>query len=156
MSTASRGKPPAVKPVKVGSYRVAVETGRIGAAKKAIGKGLTDYNLAKTGSYKYSEFIVTVRDAKGAVRGGFLMELYYESAFLRWAWVDEKLRGKALGRTLMKLAEDESRARGMKNLWLDTFSFQARPFYEKLGYELFGTLELGRPELKRFWLTKDL
>ena len=50
MSTASRGKPPAVKPVKVGSYRVAVETGRIGAAKKAIGKGLTDYNLAKTGS----------------------------------------------------------------------------------------------------------
>ena len=25
--------------------------------------------------------------------------------------------------------------------YLDTFSFQARPFYEKLGYKVFGTLE---------------
>lgn len=144
------------KPVKVGTYKVAMETGPVGPLKKAIGKGLGDFNLAQAGPYKYTQFVIGVRDAKGALRGGFLMELYYESAFLKWAWVDEKLRRKSLGRTLMALAEDESRKRGAKNLWLDTFSYQARPFYEKLGYKLFGTLELGRPGLKRYWLSKEL
>jgi GNAT superfamily N-acetyltransferase len=97
-----------------------------------------------------------VRDAKGAARGGFLVELYYESAFLKWAWVDKKVRRKALGRALMKQAEDESRRRGARNLWLDTFSFQARPFYEKLGYRVFGTLKQGRKGIERYWLSKEL
>lgn len=145
-----------VKPIKVGSYKVGLETGPLAPVKKVLAKGLTDYNIAEGGPYMASQFIVSVRDAKGAVRGGFWVELYYESAFLKWAWVDEKLRRKALGRALMVQAEAESRRRGAKNLWLDTFSFQARPFYEKLGYKLFGTLELGRPELKRYWLSKDL
>lgn len=145
-----------VKPVRVGSYKVALEAGPLAAVKKAIGTGLTDYNVAEGGPYNYSQFIVSVRDARGAVRGGFWVEVYYESAFLKWAWVDEKLRRKALGRTLMAQAEAESRQRGAKSLWLDTFSFQARPFYEKLGYKVFGTLEMGRPEIKRYWLTKDL
>ncbi|MFT3809721.1 MAG: GNAT family N-acetyltransferase [Micropepsaceae bacterium] len=144
------------KPVKIGSYKVAVETGPAGPLKKVIGKGLGDFNTAQAGSYAYAQFVVGVRDAKGALRGGFLMEMLYETAFLKWAWVDEKLRGRSLGRTLMAVAEDESRRRGARNLWLDTFSYQARPFYEKLGYKLFGTLEYGRPELKRYWLAKEL
>lgn len=144
------------KPIKIGTYKVAMELGPVGPLKKAIGKGLGDFNLAQAGSYKYAQFVIGVRDAKGALRGGFLMEIYYETAFLKWAWVDEKLRGKALGRTLMAVAEDESRKRGAKNLWLDTFSYQARPFYEKLGYKLFGTLEMGRLDLSRYFMAKDL
>jgi ribosomal protein S18 acetylase RimI-like enzyme len=31
-------------------------------------------------------------------------------------------------------------ARGCIGVWLDTYAFQARGFYEKLGYEVFGTL----------------
>lgn len=142
--------------MKVGSYKVALEAKPYGAVKKALSKGLDLHNLAAAGPYKYSEFVVGLRDAKGAVRGGFLVELYYESAFLKWAWVDEKLRGKALGRALMATAEGEARRRGAKNLWLDTFSFQARPFYEKLGYKVFGTLKQGRAGVERYWLSKEL
>jgi hypothetical protein len=32
------------------------------------------------------------------------------------------------------------RARGCVGAWLDTFSFQARGFYERLGYSLAGTI----------------
>lgn len=154
--TARAKKIPPSKPVKIGSYKVALEPGPLAPLKRVIGKGLGDFNTAQAGPYKYAQFVIGVRDAKGALRGGFLMELYYETAFLKWAWVDERLRRKTLGRTLMAVAEEESRKRGARNLWLDTFSYQARPFYEKLGYKLFGTLELGRPELKRYWLSKEL
>ncbi len=144
------------KPVKIGTYKVAMETGKLGPLKKIIGKGLNDYNVAQAGPYKYAEFIIGVRDAKGALRGGFLMEMLYETAFLKWAWVDEKVRRKSLGRTLMAVAEAEAKRRGAKNLWLDTFSYQARPFYEKLGFKVFGELRYGREDVKRYWLSKDL
>jgi hypothetical protein len=39
---------------------------------------------------------------------------------------------------------------------LDTFSFQARGFYEKLGYCVFGTLDDYPPGHSRFYLTKRL
>lgn len=146
----------ASKPIKLGSFTVALEGKATGAVKKALSKGLDAHNIASAGPYKFAEFVIAVRDAKGAVRGGFLMEIYYESAFLRWAWVDKKLRGKSLGRALMAIAEEESRKRGAVNLWLDTFSFQARPFYEKLGYKVFGKLKTGREGVERYWLSKDL
>jgi hypothetical protein len=39
----------------------------------------------------------------------------------------------------MDRAEVHARERGCHSAWLDTFSFQARGFYEKLGYDEFGT-----------------
>jgi GNAT superfamily N-acetyltransferase len=141
---------------RVGRYRVALEQKPFGAAKRTLDKGLTAFNLAAAGPYRDSEFIVGVRDPKGELRGGFWVEVYYESAFLKWAWIDGKVRRKGMGRALMAMAEAEAKARGAVNLWLDTFSFQARPFYEKLGYKVFGTLAMGRPGVERYWLVKDL
>ena len=51
------------KPVKVGTYRVAIETGPVGPLKKAIGKGLEDFNVAAAGPYEYTQFVIGVRDA---------------------------------------------------------------------------------------------
>jgi hypothetical protein len=39
---------------------------------------------------------------------------------------------------------------------LDTFDFQARGFYERNGYELFGTLDDCPPGHKRYYLKKAL
>ena len=145
----------APKPRRVGSFKVALEAKPFGAAKKILDKGLNAHNIAAKGPYNDSEFIVGVRDAKGELRGGFWVEVYYETAFLKWAWVDPRLQGKGLGRVLMDMAEEESIKRGAGSLWLDTFSFQARPFYEKLGYAVFGTLEMGRG-IERYFLSKSL
>jgi GNAT superfamily N-acetyltransferase len=141
---------------RVGTYRVGLETTKLRDVKKVIGKGLTAHNIAAAGPYKDSEFIAVTRDAKGEVRGGFWIEVYYESAFLKWAWTDPKLQRKGVGRAMMAVAEEEAKRRGAVNLWLDTFSFQARPFYEKLGYTVYGTLKMGRPGVERYWMSKDL
>jgi GNAT superfamily N-acetyltransferase len=55
----------------------------------------------------------------------------------------------------MAAAEEEGRRRGCTAVWLDTFEFQARPFYEKLGYSNFGTLDYPAG-FKRFFLQKAL
>ncbi|MDP3936617.1 MAG: hypothetical protein Q8R92_00595 [Deltaproteobacteria bacterium] len=39
---------------------------------------------------------------------------------------------------------------------LDTFSYQARPFYERHGYTLFATLDDYPPGHKRYFLRKAL
>ncbi len=152
----SIGKSAPATTARVGGYRIGLEAKPLGAAKAAIGKGLGDFNTAVAGPYNHSEYVVSVRDSRRRVRGGFVVDVYYDTAFLRWAWVDEKLRGKALGRALMAAAEDEARRRGAKVMWLDTFSFQARPFYEKLGYTVFGTLAMGQPDMERYFLSKAL
>jgi len=37
---------------------------------------------------------------------------------------------------LLEAAEDEARSQGCGGVFLSTFSFQARPFYERFGYEI--------------------
>lgn len=43
-------------------------------------------------------------------------------------------RGGGLGREVMALAEGEARRRGLVGMWLDTWTFQAPGFYQKLGF----------------------
>ena len=75
--------------------------------------------------------------------------------FIKWLWIDEAYRRNGNGRKLMAAAEEEGRRRGCTAVWLDTFEFQARPFYEKLGYSSFGTLDYPAG-FKRFFLQKTL
>jgi GNAT superfamily N-acetyltransferase len=55
-------------------------------------------------------------------------------------WVAEPLRGQGYRRRILQAAEEEARAQGCRGVFLSTFSFQARPFYEKFGYEVFGEI----------------
>ncbi|TFV36564.1 GNAT family N-acetyltransferase [Bradyrhizobium sp. CCBAU 11361] len=56
-------------------------------------------------------------------------------------FVPHSLRGPGLGRRIMLQAEREAIARGCRGAWLDTYSFQARAFYKRLGYRAFGVLD---------------
>lgn len=71
-------------------------------------------------------------------------------------WVHAELRGRGLGRHLMEMAEQEGRRLGCHGAYLDTFSFQARPFYERCGYEVFGVLERFPDEHQRYFMRKRL
>ena len=53
-------------------------------------------------------------------------------------WVDRSIRGEGHASKLIASAEEHAIAKGCGNVFLGTFSFQARPLYEKLGYRMFG------------------
>ncbi len=71
-------------------------------------------------------------------------------------WVDETVRGEGLGRRIMEAAEAEAILRGCTRVMLDTFSFQAPEFYEKLGYVTFGVIEDYIPGERQYFLEKRL
>ena len=52
------------------------------------------------------------------------------------------------------MAETEAKRLGAREVWLYTMSFQAKPFYEKLGYQQFA--ELKWLDGARHFMRKDL
>jgi GNAT superfamily N-acetyltransferase len=136
--------------------RIALEATPHDKQAKALGEGLDAYNREHAGDYGDSEFVIGLRDETGVLRGGVLADVYWEAMFLKYVWLDKSVRRKGIGSDLIRAAEDEGRKRGCTMAHLDTFSFQARGFYEKLGYKVFGTLEWPTREIKRHYLSKLL
>ena len=71
----------------------------------------------------------------GAV--GFVRFAWY---FLDLLYVDAAYRNRGIGRQLLTAAERFASDRQLVGVRLDTADFQARGFYEKMGYTLFGEL----------------
>ena len=91
-----------------------------------------------------------------AVVGGLYGSTWMSYLYVNLLFVPEKMRGAGVGRKLMMEAEAEAIRRGCRAAALDTFSFQARGFYERLGYSVFGTLHDYPPGHSRFYLAKRL
>lgn len=121
-----------------------------------LGAGLRAYNERFTGPSEFVEYIVALRDASGKFLGGVLCDLYWNALFIKWVWLDESLRKHGFGAKMMAEAEAEGRRRGARMVHLDTFTFQARGFYEKLGYTVFGTLDYPGTEMQRHYMSKTL
>ena len=121
-----------------------------------IGRGLSHYNKQQAGENNFQRLCLALQASDQEIVGGVLGELYWEWFHLDLLWVKEELRGRGYGRQLLLRAEDEARQRGAKNVFLDTFSFQAPDFYKQYGYRVFGELPDYPPGHQRYFLTKPL
>ena len=92
----------------------------------------------------------------GRVVGGASGHSAWGWLFVQYLWVDESLRGTGTGSELLGRFERRGVERGCRAVWVDTFSFQARPFYEKLGYRQFGELADHPPGHRHHFLWKPL
>jgi GNAT superfamily N-acetyltransferase len=111
------------------------------SARAAILAGLQAYNDSHVGPAERLEFCLAVRDrADGPIRGGLFASVARGWMFVELLVLPESARGQGLGTTLMREAESIARGHGAHGAFLDTFSFQARPFYERLGYRVYGEI----------------
>jgi GNAT superfamily N-acetyltransferase len=125
---------------------------------KALAKKLMDFNRVRSGhphDYRSLTIFVTHPDTDELL-GGLWGGTAYSHLHIELLYLPEDLRGTGLGRQLMAQTEHEAILRGCRTVWLDTFTFQARGFYEHLGYAVFGTLEDYPPGHERFFLKKTL
>ena len=90
------------------------------------------------------------------MKGGCIGRTYWGWLEIEYLAVAPELRRLGYGAKLLAAIEAEAIKRGCHSAYLDTFSFQARPFYEKQGYHVFGTLENFPPGHERYFLTKKL
>ncbi|MCL2363411.1 MAG: GNAT family N-acetyltransferase [Defluviitaleaceae bacterium] len=91
------------------------------------------------------------------VIGGILCEVYcWNILSIDTVWVNDQHRNKGYARALMNEAENEARKMGCRISHLDTFDFQAKELYEKLGYTVFGVLEDCPQGHSRYYMSKKL
>jgi GNAT superfamily N-acetyltransferase len=122
---------------------------------EVLPNGLEAFNESRwPGHQKWRPLAVFARRRRTVV-AGLAGETYSGWLFIRYLWVSEALRGKGVGRELMTAAEGRAVERGCHSAWVDTFSFQAPGFYQKLGYAPFGELDYP-PDFKRIFLQKRL
>ena len=108
------------------------------ALRASVRNHLDAHNIAATGLTEYASITLVLKDVRDEVRGGLLGAIWGQCLHIQILAVAESLRGRGHGRRLMEAAEKLAVERGCLNAFLETFSFQAPLFYQKLGYEVFG------------------
>ena len=104
------------------------------AARTEIVEGLIRYNEGFLGPRRWSPVALTATDEEGRIVGGASGAVQYDRLAIELLWVDESHRGLGLGTRIMDGIEAEGRRLGAVRAFLDTFAFQAAPFYERRGY----------------------
>jgi GNAT superfamily N-acetyltransferase len=124
---------------------------------KAVHVGLAAFNRIADPDPIYQPIRLFLRGANNTIQGGLLGEIWNAWLLIDVLWVAEELRHQGYGAQLMLAAEQEARKYHCAAALLDTFSFQARPFYERLGYEVFAELpDCPRPGMARYYMRKML
>lgn len=113
-------------------------------ALEAARRGLDRHNRQQIGDYTYAKLAVLARGADGELLGGAEGDLLWDWLHIQTLWVRPELQGHGVGSALLARLEAAAEARGVARFHLETTSFQARAFYERHGYAVFGVLE-GKP-----------
>lgn len=137
-------------------YRIAYVEDPEQSAWGIIGRGIRSYNRQQAGDNKFQRLCFALYAPDQEIVGGALGELHWEWLHLDLLWVKEELRGRGYGHHLLTTIEDGARQRGARNVYLDTFSFQAPDFYKRHGYQVFGELPDFPAGHRRYFLTKQL
>lgn len=121
-----------------------------------IAAPLHEFNLRAIGTYHFKPLCIAIKDEHQNIVGGLWGHTACGWLYTELLVVPEASRGAGLGTQLMNIAEAEAIQRGCHSAWLDTHEFQAKGFYEKLGYTEFGRLENFPTGYARHYFQKQL
>ena len=136
--------------------RVSSEPDAPAAEVDRIIDAINAWNLDVTGVRDYRPVAIFLRDDAGEIRGGVTGGVWGEWLHVVALWVDEALRGRGLGRSLLLAAEAEAREAGAKHAFLETHTFQAPELYQRLGYSVIAELEDYPPGASQLIMRKEL
>ena len=124
---------------------------------RTVREGLLAFNVEHVGREPRSASVnLFLRDSSGQVVGGLLGRWRWGWLYIDKLWIQDSYRERGGGRRLLLAAEAEAVAAGCTDAVLDTFSFQARGFYEWHGYHVYATLEGYPPGHRQLFLHKRL
>lgn len=124
--------------------------------RAAVLAPLVEFNLRHAAPPNPRPLAILLKDEDGNTIGGLWGRSIYDWLLVEFLAVPEAARGQGTGAALMRRAEEIAIERGCAGIWLDTFAFQTRGFYEKLGYSIFGQLDDHPKGSVRYFLSKRL
>jgi GNAT superfamily N-acetyltransferase len=145
------------KGLAMGVARVVVTDIADPAVRAAIAQGLAKSNRAHVGEPDMRSLVALADNGTdGLLIGGLWGRTSWEWLYIELLHVSEGSRGCGWGAKLLRAAEAEAIVRRCHSAWVDTYSFQARGFYERQGYAVFGVLDDYPTGHRRFFLRKLL
>lgn len=105
---------------------------------------------------RYEEINLFIKDENSIVRGGILAEACWNWLEIHTFMIDEDIRKSGFGTKLLLELEKIALEKECDFIKVDTLSFQALGFYEKNGYQVFGSLDNVGRDYKHYYLKKDL
>lgn len=140
----------------IDSLEISFEEKSERADREFLADNIDKFNRSRIGYDDYKPLNYFLRDENGVIVGGLLAETLWQWLHIDILWLEEKYRNQGLGRKLMLAAEQKAIERGCRFAFLDTWEFQAKEFYLKLGYEVFGELPNFPHGFSRYYLKKTL
>jgi GNAT superfamily N-acetyltransferase len=136
------------------TLEITLDTAPSSDDEQVVLDGLRAFNVAIIGDPHMRPVCVFVRNDQGDAIGGLIGHIKWRWLYVSKLWLPASLRGTGVGSRVMAIAESHAWSEGCLGAYLDTFEYQALPFYQKLGYEVFGTLEGFPPGYRQFYLKK--
>ncbi|ENK0556848.1 GNAT family N-acetyltransferase [Clostridium sporogenes] len=121
---------------------------------------IVEYNLSKVPGKQEVPLLWinrVIEDTNGEIIAGILSEMYcWNCIYIDALWVKEEYRKDKLGTKLLKEIEKIAKEKDCHLIHLDTFDFQAKDFYIRHGYEIFGVLDQCPENHKRYFMKKNI
>ncbi|KTC89197.1 GNAT family N-acetyltransferase [Legionella cincinnatiensis] len=100
-----------------------------------LSAGLKSYNEEMIGAYNHAPFTLYIKSIdKGIVLAGCYGDITRDNCYVDCIWVHPNSRKKGLGHNLMEKLEVFARQKNCQVITIETAEFQAKSFYEQLGY----------------------
>lgn len=116
---------------------------------------LGEWNIRETGYGDYHPAYFFVRGGEGKIRAALLAYVWGRWLHVDTLWLEDGIRRQGWGTRLMEAAHETGRAHGAEAAFVDTFSWQARPFYERFGYEVVFEVPDFPPGHSRIYMRKS-
>ncbi len=116
-------------------YQVIVEEKSNPLVNDIILHGLQSFNLPFFQQKDCQFFSIYAVDENHQIIGGLCGDILGRTANVDYAWVDEEKRRQGIATQLFSQLESFAQSKGCKYIQLFTYEFQAKEFYEKLGFE---------------------
>ncbi|MCC8398568.1 MAG: GNAT family N-acetyltransferase [Rickettsia endosymbiont of Labidopullus appendiculatus] len=123
---------------------------------KIMENGLNELAKVKKGLDAIKSFSFACFDNDKNFVAGVDGKSFYGCLYVDMLWVSENFRGQNYGTLLMAKVEDVARERNCKFMTVCTTDWQARPFYEKLGFKLEFVRSDYDKDSEVYYLRKDL
>jgi GNAT superfamily N-acetyltransferase len=117
---------------------------------------INNFNIHRTGIPFGGTLAVLAYDEAENCIGGANGYQWGDAFSLSFLWIEEAWRGQDIGSQILRSIESQAAASGCTQIHLATYDFQALPFYQKLGYEIAGTLENFPTPYTHYFLKKHL
>ncbi len=106
--------------------------------KDLIYNGLKSFNLKHFPDEAMQSLACVAEDPGGNFLGGLTGQIFTNTLFVEFLWLDDSNRSAGIGSKLMAEVEQQAKQLGVTGIYLDTYTFQAPGFYAKLGFEEVG------------------